>query len=44
MRLKNSENRYGIIAIALHWAMVILLIGLLALGLYMVGVLERMLS
>lgn len=38
MQLKNSENHFGIIAITLHWVMAILLIGLLALGLYMVGV------
>jgi len=37
MRIKNSENHYGLIAITLHWMMAILLIALLALGLYMVG-------
>ena len=36
MRIKNSLNDYGLIAILLHWLMAILLIGLLALGLYMV--------
>ncbi|HVV68850.1 MAG TPA: cytochrome b [Gammaproteobacteria bacterium] len=38
MQIKNSQNRYGIVAIWLHWLMAILIIGLLALGLYMVGV------
>src|SRR5579862_1112029 len=38
MQLKNSGTHYGLIAITLHWVMAILLIGLLALGLYMVGV------
>ena len=37
MQIKNSEKSYGIIAISLHWAMAILLIALLVLGLYMVG-------
>jgi cytochrome b561 len=36
MRLKNNETRFGLIAILLHWLMAILIIGLLALGLYMV--------
>lgn len=35
MRLKNSENEYGLIAISLHWIMAVLMIGLLAIGLYM---------
>jgi cytochrome b561 len=35
MSMRNTENRYGFIAILLHWGMAILLIGLLALGLYM---------
>ena len=38
MPIKNTENRYGAIAILLHWIMAILLIGLLILGLYMVAV------
>lgn len=38
MRIKNNETRYGIIAIALHWLMAILLILLVAEGLYMVEV------
>ena len=33
----NTEAGYGAIAIALHWAMAALLIGLTALGLYMVA-------
>ncbi len=33
--LKNSRDQYGIIAILLHWMMAIIMIGLLALGLYM---------
>lgn len=36
MHLKNGENRFGLVAILLHWVMAILIIGLLALGLYMV--------
>ncbi|HGI8166039.1 TPA: cytochrome b [Legionella pneumophila] len=36
MRLKNSESHFGLVAILLHWVMAILIIGLLALGLYMV--------
>lgn len=37
MRLKNSESRFGLIAILLHWIMAVLIIGLLAVGLYMVS-------
>ena len=36
-RLANTDRHYGSIAIALHWAMAALLVGLIALGLYMVG-------
>ena len=36
MQLKNGENHFGLIAILLHWIMAILIIGLLAVGLYMV--------
>jgi cytochrome b561 len=36
MLITNSETRYGIVAILLHWIMAVLLIGLLVLGLYMV--------
>jgi cytochrome b561 len=32
---RNTTSRFGIIAILLHWTMAILIIGLLALGLYM---------
>ena len=35
MLIRNTESRYGIIAIILHWTMALLLIGLLLLGLYM---------
>jgi len=37
MRIKNTEDRYGMTAITLHWVMAILLIALLGLGLYMTG-------
>jgi len=37
MQLLNTENRFGLMAIFLHWLMAILLIGLLILGLYMVS-------
>ncbi len=33
---RNTENRFGTIAIILHWLLAILMLGLLALGLYMV--------
>jgi cytochrome b561 len=33
--LQNTEQRYGAVAIALHWLMAALLVALLALGLYM---------
>jgi len=36
MQIRNSKNHFGIIAISLHWIIAILIIGLLALGLYMV--------
>lgn len=36
MQIKNSGTRFGIVAIALHWLVAFLIIGLLALGLYMV--------
>lgn len=35
MRIKNTETNYGLIAILFHWIMAILIIGMLALGLYM---------
>jgi cytochrome b561 len=34
--IENTEDRYGAIAILLHWSMALLVIGLAALGLYMV--------
>lgn len=37
MLIKNTETRYGMVAILLHWIIAILLIGLLALGIYMVA-------
>ncbi len=36
MSLANTEQRYGIVAILLHWLMAALLIMLIAIGLYMV--------
>lgn len=36
MHVKNSATRFGIIAILLHWIIAVLIIGLLAAGLYMV--------
>ena len=35
MIIKNTENRYGSVAIILHWLMAVLLILLVAFGLYM---------
>lgn len=37
MQLKNSSTHFGLVAILLHWVMAIIIIGLLASGLYMVG-------
>ncbi|KWR88053.1 cytochrome b [Cupriavidus sp. IDO] len=34
--IENTEDRYGVVAIMLHWSMALLMIGLAALGLYMV--------
>lgn len=36
MCIKNTTNRFGIVAILLHWIMAALIIGLLIIGLYMV--------
>ena len=36
MHLANSERRYGAVAIALHWLMAMLIVLLIALGIYMV--------
>lgn len=35
--IKNTQDHYGVVAILLHWSMAVLVIGLAALGLYMVG-------
>jgi cytochrome b561 len=35
MQLKNTETRYGMVTIILHWLMAIIIIGLVILGLYM---------
>ncbi len=37
IRVSNSPIQYGAVAVALHWLMVLILIGLIALGLYMVA-------
>ena len=37
MIFRNTENQFGLVAIMLHWLMAILIIGLLALGIYMVN-------
>ena len=36
MQIKNTKDGYGFIAILLHWLMALLIIGLFALGVYMV--------
>lgn len=36
MRIKNSKDHFGVVAIFLHWLIALLIIGLLILGLYMV--------
>jgi cytochrome b561 len=36
-RIGNTETSYGIVAVALHWFMAVILIGLVAVGLYMVA-------
>lgn len=35
IRIQNSGRRYGVVAMALHWLMALLLSGLVGLGLYM---------
>jgi len=35
MQIMNTENRYGVMAIFLHWLLAVIIIGLIALGLYM---------
>lgn len=37
MLIRNTQTRYGMVAIFLHWAIAVLIIALLLLGLYMVG-------
>lgn len=37
MNFKNNENHFGVIAISLHWIMAVLIIGMLAVGLYMIN-------
>ena len=37
MLIKNTDARYGYVAITLHWVMAILIIGMLIVGLYMKG-------
>lgn len=41
MRIGNSENRYGAVAITLHWLMALLIIVQLSVGLYMVQLLDN---
>lgn len=36
MRIRNTKERYGVVAILLHWVLAVLMIGLIILGLYMV--------
>ena len=38
MRIKNTEEHFGLISIVFHWVMALLLIGMVILGLYMTGV------
>jgi cytochrome b561 len=40
MAVFNTQERYGVVAIALHWIMALWLGGLVAMGLYMVGLPE----
>ncbi|MET0068356.1 MAG: cytochrome b [Candidatus Thiodiazotropha sp.] len=35
MQFKNTDNRYGLIAISLHWFVAVLVVALLTIGLYM---------
>ncbi len=37
MQIKNSSTHFGMVTIILHWVIALLIIGLLALGLYMVS-------
>jgi len=38
LRIKNTEDHYGIVTILFHWTMALLIIGMLGLGLYMVRI------
>lgn len=38
MQIKNSSTHFGIVTIVFHWVIALLIIGLLALGLYMVSI------
>ncbi len=44
MRIKNTNEHFGVVAITLHWVMALLLIGLVALGLYMTSLPNNMLK
>ncbi len=44
MRIKNTRERFGIIAISLHWIMALLLIGMVAVGLYMTSLPNNLLK
>jgi len=37
MQFTNTDNRFGVVTIFLHWLMAIIIIGLLIVGLYMVA-------
>ena len=37
MQLRNSSSRYGLVSIVLHWGIALVVFGLFALGLWMVG-------
>lgn len=37
MQLRNSSSRYGLVSIVIHWGVALVVFGLFALGLWMVG-------
>jgi cytochrome b561 len=37
MNLKNSEQHFGVVAVVFHWLLAVFIIGLLAVGLYMIS-------
>ncbi|MEB0092578.1 cytochrome b [Pseudomonas sp. CCI1.2] len=37
MQLRNSSSRYGLVSMVLHWGVAVVVFGLFALGLWMVG-------